>query len=163
MFKKDLDKKVKTYSYLSMISGVFICVIFIALAIYLSMNQYSYNIVNPDGSVTAIPYWPLIFLAILLGISWYATILSTYSVGEILEKVNNFEKVLKREQEQYEKEQISEMIKTEKKKDEVTEAIKDAQNTKPTVVSTPENPVIVNKQLFDNDDATNTMEIENKL
>lgn len=170
----NLDKKIKTYSYISMISGIFVCVLLIVLTIYVSMNQYSYNIVNADGSVISIPYWPLVFVAIIIGISWFSSMLCAYGVGELLEKITSFKKIVKEENEKYEKEQISEMIKSEKKKDELSN------NQGPTVLKSVENPVIVNKQLFDSTPTNveiekdledgvadylvteNTMEIENK-
>ena len=153
---RDLDKKIKNYSYISVVSGIFVCFLLIVGAIYLSMNSYAYNIINPDGSVLSIPYWPLILLAIVLCISWYSIMLCVHGVGEILERLNDFERYVKEENDNYEKEQLSTFITNDVKEETTVSA-----PSSPVVLNSVNDPVVVNRELFNTD--TTNKEIEDDL
>ena len=153
---KNLDKKLKEYSYILAVASSLLTFIFIVSMFYNMLNKGSLNIIEANGNVTSIPYWIFIVLALYMLFSWLVVLLLVYSVGEILGKLTEFENMIEKEKAVNEKKRISKLV-TGKQSEKSTEV----KENKTTAELNAELDIL--KDVDDSEDTSDyTMELENK-
>lgn len=137
---KNLDKKLKDYSFGLIILSIFLCLAFSVLLFYNMLNAGSLNIVSTNGSIVSIPYWVFIVAIIILTLYTIVILMLVYGVGEALQKLTNMENTIKDSGISFEKEQISKFVEQpEQPETKVTDVVVEEtkqEEQKPEVVAT---------------------------